>query len=230
MAGTDEQRVDCPDLLGHGWAPHRPPYTIERLAQHLAESLNEQYDVIGGVSFGSTVAAALYPLLATKPKRLVLAEPLLDHPPFPQTLIDGAVAGTKDIPTEEAILKGNPTWIPAEATLRRMSLTQIDPEVIKQLFQVRLAPTVPNALTEGMVAADKIRLSTTVTYPTPYFLPLPLRQIRRSSSSLATQTYGPFTLPRTRSSLRPTTLMSSLDRGWGRVMTCTRRIRTCFME
>lgn len=132
------QRVDCPDSLGHGWAPHRPPYSIESLARHLADNLAEKYDVIGGVSFGSTVAAALYPLLSFKPSRLVLAEPLLDHAVFPQAQIDGAVAGTKDIPTEAEILQNNPNWIPAEATLRRMSLTQIDPEVIRQLFQVRV--------------------------------------------------------------------------------------------
>lgn len=130
--------MDCPDLLGHGWAPHRDTYSIETLAKHLAYNLVESYDVIGGVSFGSTVAAALYPLLSTKPSRMVLAEPLFDHAPFPQELIDGAIEGTKNIPTEETILKGNPTWIPAEATLRRMSLTQIDPEAIRQLFQVRL--------------------------------------------------------------------------------------------
>ena len=132
--------MDCPDLLGHGWAPHNAPYNIQTLAQHLADNLSENYDVVGGVSFGSTIAAALYPLLASKPKRLVLAEPLLDHAAFGQDLIDGAVGGTKNIPTEESILKANPTWIAAEATLRRMSLTQIDPEAIRQLFGVsRLA-------------------------------------------------------------------------------------------
>jgi len=67
---------------------------------------------------------------------LVLAEPLLDHPAFEQDKIDGAVNGTKDIPTEESILQANPSWIAAEATLRRMSLTQIDPEAIRQLFGV----------------------------------------------------------------------------------------------
>lgn len=130
------QRVDCPDLLGHGWAPHTPPYTISNLAKHLADNLAESYDVIGGVSFGSTIAAALYPLLTSKPDRLVLAEPLLDHPAFDEDKIAGAVATTKTIPTEEEILRGNPTWIAAEATLRRMSLTQIDPDAIWQLFEV----------------------------------------------------------------------------------------------
>ena len=138
VCGTDSQRVDCPDLLGHGWAPHREIYSIPALAEHLADNLVESYDVIAGVSFGSSVAAALYPLLSTKPTRMVLAEPLLDHPPFPQELIEGAIQGTKDIPTEASILKGNPTWIAAEATLRRMSLTQIDPEAIRQLFEVSL--------------------------------------------------------------------------------------------
>lgn len=130
------QRVDCPDLLGHGWAPHAPPYTIAALAKHLAENLAEHYDVIGGVSFGSTIAAALYPLLASKPSRLVLAEPLLDHPPFDEDKIQGAVDGTNNIPSEVEIMKANPTWIRAEATLRRLSLTQIDPLAIRQLFEV----------------------------------------------------------------------------------------------
>jgi len=130
------QRVDCPDLLGHGWAPHTPPYTITALAKHLADNLAESYDVIGGVSFGSTIAAALYPLLASKPTRLVLAEPLLDHPAFDEEKIQGAVDGTKNIPSEDEIMKANPTWIKAEATLRRLSLTQIDPLAIRQLFEV----------------------------------------------------------------------------------------------
>jgi hypothetical protein len=128
--------VDCPDLLGHGWAPHTPPYTVKNLAKHLANNLSESYDVIGGVSFGSTIAAALYPLLSCKPTRLVLAEPLLDHPPFDEEKIQGAVDSTKNIPSEDEILKGNPTWIRAEATLRRLSLTQIDPDAIRQLFEV----------------------------------------------------------------------------------------------
>lgn len=136
MTVLRHQRVDCPDLLGHGWAPHTPPYTITALARHLAVNLDEHYDVIGGVSFGSTIAALLYPLLASKPTRLVLAEPLLDHPPFEEAKIQSAVNGTKNIPTEDEILKANPTWIRAEATLRRLSLTQIDPLAIRQLFEV----------------------------------------------------------------------------------------------
>jgi hypothetical protein len=113
------------------------------LAKHLADNLAEKYDVIGGVSFGSTIAAALYPLLTDKPCRLVLAEPLLDHPPFDEDKIQGAVDGTKNIPTEDEILKGNPTWIRAEATLRRLSLTQIDPKAIRQLFEVCSSTTSP---------------------------------------------------------------------------------------
>jgi hypothetical protein len=106
------------------------------LAKHLADNLAETYDVVGGVSFGSTIAAALYPLLASKPSRLVLAEPLLDHPPFDEEKIQGAVDGTENIPSEDEIMKANPTWIKAEATLRRLSLTQIDPRAIRQLFEV----------------------------------------------------------------------------------------------
>lgn len=130
------QRVDCPDLLGHGWAPHIPPYSIQALVKHLADNLSEDYDVIGGVSFGSTIAAVLYSFLGSKPARMVLAEPLLDHPSFSEEKIQSAVDGTKNIPSEDEIMKANPTWIRAEATLRRLSLTQIDPLAIRQLFEV----------------------------------------------------------------------------------------------
>lgn len=130
------QRVDAPDLLGHGWAPHVPSYTIPILAQHLADNLTEPYDLIGGVSFGSTIVAALYPLLKHKPRRIVLAEPLFDHPAPPDDQIQGMVNGTKEIPSEETLLKTFPKWIPEEAILRRLSLNQMDPEAIIQLFDV----------------------------------------------------------------------------------------------
>ena len=147
---------------------------MQTLAKHLADNLDAEYEAIGGVSFGSTIAAALYPLLPRKPKRLVLAEPLLDHPSFDEEKIAGAVDGTKNIPTEESILAGNPTWIAAEATLRRMSLTQIDPKAIRQLFEVSL-----NRLTNLMS-----RLSMTEVCPTLSSLPPMNQPARRSSSSL----------------------------------------------
>lgn len=128
--------MDAPDLLGHGWAPHVPSYTVETLAQHLADNLKGPYDLIGGVSFGSTIAAALYPLLKEKPRRMVLAEPLFDHPAPPDADIEGMVNGTKDIPSEESLLKTFLKWSPVEAILRRLSLNQIDPEAISQLFGV----------------------------------------------------------------------------------------------
>ncbi|WWC88757.1 uncharacterized protein L201_003670 [Kwoniella dendrophila CBS 6074] len=125
---------------GHGWAPHAQPYNVQTITQHLADHLRNQdipYEVIGGVSFGSSFAASLFNSLPEnqKPKRLVLAEPILDYPPFSQEALDGMVNTTKDIPTEESILKANPNWIRAEAVLRRLSLSLIDPEVITQLSE-----------------------------------------------------------------------------------------------
>ncbi|WWD04779.1 hypothetical protein V865_002850 [Kwoniella europaea PYCC6329] len=123
---------------GHGWAPHSRPYNVQTVTQHLADHLRNQdipYEVIGGVSFGSSFAASLYTSLPEnqKPSRLVLAEPILDYPPFTKEALDGMINFTKDIPSEESILKANPSWIRAEAVLRRLSLSLIDPEVIVQL-------------------------------------------------------------------------------------------------
>ncbi|WVW84575.1 hypothetical protein I302_106609 [Kwoniella bestiolae CBS 10118] len=123
---------------GHGWAPHSRPYDVQTVTKHLADHLSNQdvpYEVIAGVSFGSSFAASLFSALPEdqKPKRLVLAEPILDYPPFTKEALDGMINFTKDIPTEESILKANPSWIRAEAVLRRLSLSLIDPEVIVQL-------------------------------------------------------------------------------------------------
>ncbi|OCF55004.1 hypothetical protein L486_07660 [Kwoniella mangroviensis CBS 10435] len=126
---------------GHGWAPHSRPYNVQTVTRHLADHLRNQdipYEVIeggGGVSFGSSFASSLYSSLPEnqKPKRLVLAEPILDYPTFTKEALDGMVNSTKEIPSEESILKANPSWIGAEAILRRLSLSLIDPEVIVQL-------------------------------------------------------------------------------------------------
>lgn len=69
---------------------------------------------------------------------MVLAEPLFDHPAPPDDQIQAMVNGTKEIPTEETLLKTFPKWIPEEAILRRLSLNQMDPEAISQLFDVGL--------------------------------------------------------------------------------------------
>ncbi|WWC62474.1 uncharacterized protein I303_105070 [Kwoniella dejecticola CBS 10117] len=123
---------------GHGWAPHSPIYSVKTVTQHLADNLKDQdipYEVIAGVSWGSSFAAALYSLLPDnqKPKRLVMAEPIMDYGPRSQADVDRMLNTTKDIPTEESILKANPNWIRAEAILRRLSLSLIDPQVIVQL-------------------------------------------------------------------------------------------------
>ncbi|WWC70679.1 uncharacterized protein I206_104630 [Kwoniella pini CBS 10737] len=130
--------VDAPDLLGHGWAPHVPEYSVKTVTQHLADNLKDQdipYEVIGGVSWGSSFAASLFSLLPEnqKPKRLIMAEPIMDYGPRNDSDLERMLNTTKDIPTEESILKANPSWIRAEAILRRLSLSLIDPQVIEQL-------------------------------------------------------------------------------------------------
>lgn len=88
------------------------------------------------MSFGSSVAALLFTLLPNKPKRVLLAEPILDLPPFSDDAVKGMYNTTQSIPSEEDILKANPKWVPMEAVLRRMSLTQMDPKAITQLCEV----------------------------------------------------------------------------------------------
>lgn len=123
--------------MGHGWAPHVSSYTPQSLAEHLSKHLSPtQYDLLAGVSFGSSVAALLFTLLPTKPTRVLLAEPIFDLPPFSEDAVKGMYNTTQNIPSEEDILKANPKWVPMEAVLRRMSLTQMDPKAITQLCEV----------------------------------------------------------------------------------------------
>lgn len=60
----------------------------------------------------------------------------MDLPPFSDDAVKGMYNTTQSIPSEEDILKANPKWVPMEAVLRRMSLTQMDPKAITQLCEV----------------------------------------------------------------------------------------------
>lgn len=187
------QRVDCPDLLGHGWAPHAPSsdrYTISLLASHLAKHLSqEKYGIIGGVSWGCPVILALLPQLQHPPPRVVLVEPILDLAPLPQARIDGMLASTKTPPTEEALLKDNPDWSQEEAVLKRLAFMQMDPRAITDLFEVS-RPQLSQML-RAFSRSDTVMLNKTsrssraATSPTPSSPLPPLSVLRNSSSSLA---------------------------------------------
>lgn len=147
-----QQRVDAPDLLGHGWAPRSTSlpsasdstptaeagrYTIPLISSHLAQHLSStKYDVIAGVSFGST---ALLPLLTSfkhPPARAVLVEPILDMPPVGPERVAAMVKGVETPPSEEEVAKMNPTWSREECVLRRMGVLQLDKRVVGDLFDV----------------------------------------------------------------------------------------------
>lgn len=135
-----QQKVDAPDLLGHGWAPHSSErYTIQSIASYLAKHISEEkYDVVAGVSFGSTAILPLLEQMKYPPKRAVLVEPILDMPPPSDERIKGMADGCKNPPSEEELMKSNPKWIREEAILKRMAFVQMDSRLITDLFDVSL--------------------------------------------------------------------------------------------
>ncbi|KAI9638290.1 Alpha/Beta hydrolase protein [Dioszegia hungarica] len=131
-------RVDAPDLLGHGWAPHAPSserYTVPLLASYLAQHVSkEKYDVVAGVSFGSTAILPLLAQMQHPPARAVLVEPILDMPcPTPERIAE-MLGSCSDPPSEEKLMQSNPKWIREEAILKRMAFVQMDSRLITELF------------------------------------------------------------------------------------------------
>lgn len=135
---TNSQRVDAPDLLGHGWAPRSSkPYTIPLIASHLATHIStEKYDVIAGVSIGSTAILPLLTQLKYPPARAVLVEPVLDIPAASDEHIAEMIRKCAEPPSEDELLKSNPKWVREEAILKRLALVQMDPRLIRDLHDV----------------------------------------------------------------------------------------------
>jgi lipase len=76
-----EFHVVALDLLGHGFSPYEPPWTIEDHLDAIVETVGVEPAVLVGHSFGGRLAfelAARYPELAT---RLVLLDPAILVPP-----------------------------------------------------------------------------------------------------------------------------------------------------
>jgi lipase len=73
--------VVAPDLLGHGYSPYEPPWSIEDHLDAIVETVGLQPGILLGHSFGGRLAfelAARYPELATG---LVLLDPAILIPP-----------------------------------------------------------------------------------------------------------------------------------------------------
>lgn len=67
----------APDLLGHGMAVRSNTYQINDLVADILPQVSGRYiDLLIGHSLGGSVSLGLYPHLRTKPKRLVLVDPV----------------------------------------------------------------------------------------------------------------------------------------------------------
>ena len=111
------------------------------ISAHLAEHLSStSYDVVAGVSFGSTALLPLLTAFKHPPARAVFVEPILDMPPVPADRVEGMVKGVQNPPTEEAVAEMNPTWSREECVLRRMGVLQLDKRIVGDLFDVSETP------------------------------------------------------------------------------------------
>jgi hypothetical protein len=106
------------------------------MAQYLADHLEEGYDLIASVSFGSTVVCSLLPLLNSKPRRLVLVDPVLDMVPYSPEQIAQMISQTAKPVSEEDLQRKNPAWTKQDAIVKRLASVSCDPTVIGQLFEV----------------------------------------------------------------------------------------------
>jgi lipase len=80
-AALSEHRVLAPDLLGHGFSPHEPPWSLDAHCDAILETVGHGEASLVGHSFGGRLAfelAALAPKLVPK---LVLLDPAILLPP-----------------------------------------------------------------------------------------------------------------------------------------------------
>jgi lipase len=86
--------VVAPDLLGHGFSPYEPPWTIAAHLDAIVETVGDEPTMLVGHSFGGRLAfelAARAPELVT---RLALLDPAIHVPP--QVALHGAEQARKE--------------------------------------------------------------------------------------------------------------------------------------
>lgn len=73
-------RIIAPDLLGHGYSPFAPPWSIESQVQALAEVVDEYFDrpmVVVAHSYGGALALHLSRLIPDRFRHLILLDPAI---------------------------------------------------------------------------------------------------------------------------------------------------------
>lgn len=100
---------------------------------------NQRYDIVAGISFGSTILAAVLHLLEARlyPTRAVLGDPVLDMDctAYPHSRQEGMTREAHPFPLEEDLVK-LPGWSRQDAILKRWSLTRTEPDAVYGLFKV----------------------------------------------------------------------------------------------
>jgi len=129
------------DLPGHGFEVKLPNYTFQRFVDHVFAHIKqtERYNIVVGISFGSTILAAVMPLLevATYPGRVILGDPVfdMDCSPYPHSRRQGMTRDANPFP-READLISLPGWTREDAILKRWSIARTDPAAVYGLFDV----------------------------------------------------------------------------------------------
>lgn len=133
--------MEAIDLPGHGFGDKLEQYSfqgfVDCLHQHMQQA--QRYDIVAGISFGSTILAALLHLLDAKlcPSRAILGDPVLDMDctPYPLSRRKGMTQNADPFPGEDDLAR-LPGWSRQDAMLKRWNLTRAVPEAVYALFQV----------------------------------------------------------------------------------------------
>lgn len=108
-AALPEARIVAPDLLGHGYSPFTPPWSIEYQVAALAEVVGEHIDgpaVVIAHSYGGALALHLSRSMPELFRRLILLDPAIGLDPVMLEDVATSYMSHYDYPDEAAAREG----------------------------------------------------------------------------------------------------------------------------
>jgi lipase len=108
-AALPQVRIVAPDLLGHGFSPFAPPWSIDAQVAALTEVIDEYIDgpvVVVAHSYGGALALHLSRLMPNRFRRLILLDPAIGLDPALLEDVATSYLSHYDYPDEAAAREG----------------------------------------------------------------------------------------------------------------------------